>query len=85
MVMLQAQPLFKDGNNLAHMVDPLLEGLHPVKGLKEAFSIAAMCVREQPLKRPFISEVVVTLNYLADQPPPVRKVTAGLSLRTRRP
>lgn len=47
------------------MVDPLLEGQYPVRGLYQALAIAAMCVQEQPNMRPVIVDVVTALNYLA--------------------
>lgn len=49
------------------MVDPLLQGHYPVRGLYQALAIAAMCVQEQPNMRPVISDVVTALNYLASQ------------------
>lgn len=49
------------------MVDPLLEGQYPVRGLYQALAIAAMCVQEQPNMRPVIVDVVTALNYLASQ------------------
>lgn len=49
------------------MVDPLLEGQYPVRGLYQALAIAAMCVQEQPNMRPVTTDVVTALNYLASQ------------------
>jgi len=49
------------------MIDPLLEGQYPVRGLYQALAIAAMCVQEQPNMRPVIADVVTALNYLASQ------------------
>ncbi|KAK2643234.1 hypothetical protein Ddye_024997 [Dipteronia dyeriana] len=62
-----ARPLFKDRKNFPVMVDPLLKGQYPRRGLYQALAIAAMCVQEQPSFRPKISEVVKALNYLATQ------------------
>ncbi|XP_022755694.1 probable serine/threonine-protein kinase PBL5 [Durio zibethinus] len=62
-----ARPMFKDRRNFSRMVDPLLQGQYPVKGLYQALAIAAMCVQEQPNMRPAISDVVMALNYLASQ------------------
>ena len=47
------------------MVDPLIQGHYPVRGLYQALAIAAMCVQEQPNMRPAVSDVVMALNYLA--------------------
>lgn len=49
------------------MVDPLLRGHYPARGLYQALAIAAMCVQEQPNMRPDIADVVMALNYLASQ------------------
>lgn len=64
---LQARPLFRDRKKFSQMVDPLLQGHYPVRGLYQALAIAAMCVQEQPNMRPVISDVVTALNYLASQ------------------
>lgn len=57
--------MFKDRRNFSRMVDPLIQGQYPVRGLYQALAIAAMCVQEQPNMRPAISDVVMALNYLA--------------------
>lgn len=62
-----ARPLFRDRRKFSQMVDPLLKGRYPVRGLYQALAIAAMCVQEQPNLRPVISDVVTALNYLASQ------------------
>ncbi|XP_059429731.1 probable serine/threonine-protein kinase PBL5 isoform X2 [Corylus avellana] len=62
-----ARPLFKDRKKFPQMVDPLLQGQYPVRGLYQALAIAAMCVQEQPNMRPVIADVVTALNYLASQ------------------
>jgi hypothetical protein len=64
---LQARPLFKDRTKFSQMVDPLLQGQYPVRGLYQALAIAAMCVQEQPNVRPVIADVVTALNYLVSQ------------------
>jgi hypothetical protein len=66
-ICLQARPLFRDRRRFSQMVDPLLEGQYPVRGLYQSLAIAAMCVQEQPNMRPVISDVVTALNYLASQ------------------
>ncbi|KAF4354605.1 hypothetical protein CsatB_030595 [Cannabis sativa] len=62
-----ARPLFRDRKKFSQMIDPLLQGQYPVRGLYQALAIAAMCVQEQPNMRPVISDVVTALNYLASQ------------------
>ncbi|KAL3579842.1 hypothetical protein D5086_017677 [Populus alba] len=60
-----ARPMFKDRRNFSCMVDPLLQGQYPIRGLYQALAIAAMCVQEQPNMRPAVSDLVMALNYLA--------------------
>ncbi|XWS53219.1 hypothetical protein CRYUN_Cryun11dG0139100 [Craigia yunnanensis] len=62
-----ARPMFKDRRSFSRMIDPLLQGQYPVRGLYQALAIAAMCVPEQPNMRPAISDVVMALNFLASQ------------------
>ena len=57
--------MFKDRRNFSCMVDPLLQGQYPIRGLYQALAIAAMCVQEQPNMRPAVSDLVMALNYLA--------------------
>lgn len=66
-LVLQARPLFRDRKKFSQMVDPMLRGQYPVRGLYQSLAIAAMCVQEQPNMRPVISDVVTALNYLASQ------------------
>ncbi|KAL0533802.1 hypothetical protein IC582_028073 [Cucumis melo] len=62
-----ARPLFRDRKKFSQMVDPMLQGHYPVRGLYQSLAIAAMCVQEQPNMRPVITDVVTALNYLASQ------------------
>ncbi|XP_044506454.1 probable serine/threonine-protein kinase PBL5 [Mangifera indica] len=62
-----ARPMFKDRRNFSKMVDPLLRGHYPARGLYQALAIAAMCIQEQPNMRPAISDVVMALSYLSSQ------------------
>jgi len=65
--LLQASPLFKDQRNFSKMVDPLLEGQYPARGMYQALAVAAMCVEEQSSMRPVIADVVAALNYISSQ------------------
>ncbi|KAH1211471.1 putative serine/threonine-protein kinase PBL23 [Glycine max] len=60
-----AQPLFKDRRKFSSMVDPLLKGNYPTKGLHQALAVAAMCIQEEADTRPLISDVVTALDVLA--------------------
>ncbi|KAL2923948.1 putative serine/threonine-protein kinase PBL5 [Bienertia sinuspersici] len=62
-----ARPLFKDKKLFSQMADPALQDQYPKRGLFQALAIAAMCVQERPNKRPRISEVVTSLEFLSQQ------------------
>ncbi|KAH1091275.1 hypothetical protein J1N35_018532 [Gossypium stocksii] len=62
-----ARPLFKDRRKFPQMVDPLLQGRYPMRGLYQALAVAAMCLQEQAATRPLIGDVVTALTYLASQ------------------
>lgn len=49
------------------MVDPLLQGRYPVRGLYQALAVAAMCLQEHAATRPLIGDVVTALTYLSSQ------------------
>ncbi|KAK1290681.1 Serine/threonine-protein kinase [Acorus calamus] len=84
----KAQFFFKDPNRYPEMVDPLLKGEYPVKSLNQAVGIAAMCLQEEAIVRPLITDVVTALEILcmnpssskgthSASPPPVEeKITA---------
>ncbi|XP_051133891.1 probable serine/threonine-protein kinase PBL23 [Andrographis paniculata] len=59
-----AEPLFKDKKRFRVMADPLLEGKFPEKALYQALAIAAMCLQEDDMARPVISDVVIALEYV---------------------
>ncbi|XP_024636619.1 probable serine/threonine-protein kinase PBL7 [Medicago truncatula] len=58
---------FKKQKRFSKMVDPLLEGQYPERGLYQAFEIASRCVQEQPNMRPVIADVVTALDYIVSQ------------------
>ncbi|XP_038897317.1 probable serine/threonine-protein kinase PBL21 isoform X2 [Benincasa hispida] len=62
-----SRPFLKDRRKFVQIVDPLLEGRYPLRCLHHAIAIAAMCLQEQPMFRPIISDIVVALEYLASQ------------------
>ncbi|KAL9672849.1 hypothetical protein QQ045_029102 [Rhodiola kirilowii] len=63
-----ARPLFKDRKSISLMADPQLEGRCPKRQLFQALAIAAMCIDEEPTRRPPIAQVVDALDYLANLP-----------------
>ncbi|CAL0299572.1 unnamed protein product [Lupinus luteus] len=62
-----ARPLLKERRNFSQMVDPMLQGQYPAKGLYQALAVAAMCVQEQANLRPLIADVTKAFTYLAAQ------------------
>ncbi|GLU23618.1 hypothetical protein SLE2022_396100 [Rubroshorea leprosula] len=90
-----ASPLFKDRKKFILMVDPLLQGKFPMKGLHQALAIAAMCLQEEAETRPLMSDVVTALEYLAvnkdneeegiPADPPFSGRHANAATETRRP
>ncbi|KAL0926283.1 hypothetical protein M5K25_002500 [Dendrobium thyrsiflorum] len=63
-----AQPMFKDQNRYPELVDPLLGGNYPSRGLNQAVAVAAMCLQEDASVRPVMADVVVALSYLQGSP-----------------
>ncbi|XP_044975894.1 probable serine/threonine-protein kinase PBL7 [Hordeum vulgare subsp. vulgare] len=61
-----AAPLFKDKKKFTKMADPLLDSKYPLKGLYQALAISSMCLQEEAISRPLISDVVTALTFLAD-------------------
>lgn len=61
------RPIIKDRKNCALLADPMLGGQFPESILRKALDMAAMCIREEPSKRPPIDEVLLALDYLASQ------------------
>ncbi|KAK9088080.1 hypothetical protein Syun_030474 [Stephania yunnanensis] len=64
-----AQNYFKDQSKFPQMADPLLKGDFPIRGLNQAVAVAAMCLQEEAMVRPLISDVVTALSFLSMVPP----------------
>ncbi|GLT36448.1 hypothetical protein SLA2020_108230 [Shorea laevis] len=60
-----ATPIFKDPKKYPDMADPFLNKRFPERGLNQAVAIAAMCLQEESAVRPFMSDVVTVLSFLA--------------------
>ncbi|CAL9225050.1 unnamed protein product [Arabidopsis halleri] len=60
-----AQPIFREPNRFPELADPLLRGEFPEKSLNQAVAVAAMCLQEEPIVRPLISDVVTALSYMS--------------------
>ncbi|TXG47069.1 hypothetical protein EZV62_026363 [Acer yangbiense] len=70
----EAKPLIMDKEKFKLMVDPLLEGRYPLKGLYQALAVAAMCIQEEAVMRPKIGDVVTAIEYLIN--PDIHEKTA---------
>lgn len=75
---IQALPLLKNKRKYTSMVDPLLKGNYPMRGLFQALAIAAMCLLEDANARPLIGDVVTALEVLA-----MRHVQVGKQKHTK--
>ncbi|KAJ0244719.1 serine/threonine-protein kinase PBL24 [Hirschfeldia incana] len=62
-----AQPIFRKPNRFPELADPLLRGEFPEKSLNQAIAVAAMCLHEEPIVRPLISDVVTALSYMSTE------------------
>jgi hypothetical protein len=60
--------MFKEQSRYVELVDPLLQGDYPRKGLKQAVAVAAMCLQEEAMVRPAMGDVVVALSFLRQAP-----------------
>lgn len=56
--------MFKDQKRYKELVDPLLKGDYPTKGLNQAVAVAAMCLQEDASTRPMMTDVVTALSFL---------------------
>jgi hypothetical protein len=64
----QAKPMIRDRRRYHELVDPLLRGEYPEKDLSQAVGVAAMCLQEEASVRPYMSDAVVALGFLAEVP-----------------
>ncbi|URE41048.1 serine threonine-protein kinase [Musa troglodytarum] len=63
-VSAMAMPMFRDQKRYPELVDPLLQGVYPAKGLSQAVAVAAMCLQEEASVRPLMADVVKALSFL---------------------
>ncbi|KAI3823883.1 hypothetical protein L1987_05328 [Smallanthus sonchifolius] len=64
-LIIWAKPLLKEHSKIPMVADPILNGNYPIKCLHQAVAIASMCLQEEASTRPYMSDVVVALEYLA--------------------
>ncbi|KAJ1261399.1 hypothetical protein BS78_09G026800 [Paspalum vaginatum] len=62
------KPMLRDRKRYTELVDPLLRGAYPEKDLSQAVGVAAMCLQEEASVRPYMSDAVVALGFLAEMP-----------------
>ncbi|XP_006653996.1 probable serine/threonine-protein kinase PBL25 [Oryza brachyantha] len=62
-----AQPMLKD-RRYHELVDPLLRGDYPKGDLDQAVAVASMCLQDEPSVRPYMSDTVAALGFLAEVP-----------------
>ncbi|XP_074561789.1 putative serine/threonine-protein kinase PBL26 [Curcuma longa] len=59
-----ARPMLGDQKRFPELVDPLIRGNYPPKGLSQAVAVAAMCLQEETSVRPSMADVVISLSFL---------------------
>ncbi|GAB2291648.1 Probable serine/threonine-protein kinase pbl21 [Dionaea muscipula] len=64
-----SRPFLKDRDKrkYVHLADPLLQGRYPLRNFQHAVTVATMCLSEQAMYRPLITDVVVALEFLASE------------------
>ncbi|KAI3962622.1 hypothetical protein MKW92_041802 [Papaver armeniacum] len=63
-----ARPLLRDSKKFPEIVDPLMKGRYPYRGLVQALNFAKMCLQqEEAQKGPRIAEILTTLSSLVSQ------------------
>lgn len=60
--------MLKNPSRHHELVDPLLRGDYPRGDLNQAVAVAAMCLQEEASVRPYMSDTVVALGFLAEVP-----------------
>ncbi|CAN6349576.1 unnamed protein product [Urochloa humidicola] len=61
------KPMLKDRKRYSELVDPLLRE-YSERDLGQAVGVAAMCLQEEASVRPYMSDAVVALGFLAEVP-----------------
>ncbi|KAL1814974.1 hypothetical protein ACET3Z_017548 [Daucus carota] len=62
-----SRPFMRDRKKYVQMADPLMQGRFSVRSLHNVVAICAMCLQDQPMFRPQISDIVAALEFLASQ------------------
>lgn len=62
-----AMPLLREKKKLLGIVDPRLEGDYPIKGVHKAAMLAYHCLNRNPKARPFMRDIVDSLEPLQEQ------------------
>ncbi|KAM0002575.1 putative protein kinase RLK-Pelle-RLCK-VIIa-1 family [Helianthus debilis subsp. tardiflorus] len=80
-----ADPILKDPQRFGELVDPLLKGDYPEKGLNQAIAVATMCLNEDASVRPLISDVVTALTFLGDKTDTIELIDSPIEPSPSRP
>ncbi|KAL2895212.1 putative serine/threonine-protein kinase PBL21 [Bienertia sinuspersici] len=62
-----SHPYLKDRRKYIELVDPRLRGKFSNRSARHFIAISAMCLNEEPSQRPSISDIVVALDFLANE------------------
>lgn len=60
--------MLHDRRRYHELVDPLLRGDYPDKDFNQAAAMAAICIEDEASVRPYMSDIVVALGFLAEVP-----------------
>ncbi|KQK07863.1 probable serine/threonine-protein kinase PBL25 [Brachypodium distachyon] len=71
-----AKPMIRDRRRYHELVDPLLRGEYAERDLSQAVGVAAMCLEEEDSVRPYMSDAVVALGFLAEAPSGCEETTS---------
>ncbi|XP_021717722.1 probable serine/threonine-protein kinase PBL21 [Chenopodium quinoa] len=73
-----SRPYLKYRRKYIDIVDPRLRGKFPTRSARHLIAVTSMCLNDEPNLRPCMSDIVVALDYLANecQSPPSASSTA---------
>ncbi|XP_021754451.1 probable serine/threonine-protein kinase PBL21 isoform X2 [Chenopodium quinoa] len=73
-----SRPYLKDRRKYIEIVDPRLRGKFPTRSARHLIAVTSMCLNDEPNLRPCMSDIVVALDYVANecQSPPSASSTA---------
>ncbi|KNA07890.1 hypothetical protein SOVF_167640 [Spinacia oleracea] len=62
-----SRPYLKDRRKYTELVDSRLRGKFPTRSARHLIAVTSMCLNDEPHRRPSINDIVVALDYLANE------------------